>query len=47
VGLTLDFLQQQDVGLTALQPARDVLLALADRIDIPGGDFHDAVPLSG
>ena len=27
-------------GWQLLQPARDVLLALADRVDVPGGDLH-------
>ena len=44
-GLALDLLQQQDVRLALFQPARDVLLALADRVDVPGGDLHSTEKL--
>ncbi len=37
--LAFDFLQQQQVGLFALQKIGDVGFAGADRIDVPGGDF--------
>ena len=40
-GLAFDFLQEQDVGLACFQPALHVGFALADRIDVPGGDLHE------
>ena len=39
-GLALDLLQEQHVGLVAFEPAGDVALPLADRVDVPSGDLH-------
>jgi hypothetical protein len=36
----LDLLEQQDIGLATLEPACDVPLALADRVDVPGRYLH-------
>ena len=38
--LALDFLQEQEVGLSAGEPGGDVGFALADGVDVPGGDAH-------
>ena len=38
--LALDLLQHQDIRLAPFEPACDVLLPLADRVDVPGGDLH-------
>jgi len=36
----LCFLQANDIRLFFRQPIKQTLLALAQRIDIPAGDFH-------
>ena len=35
-----DLLQADDVGAALLQPGGQAVHALADRIDVPGGDAH-------
>src|SRR6201999_4065558 len=40
VRLALDLLKQEHVWLALLQPVRNVLLTLTDRVDVPGGDLH-------
>lgn len=39
-----DLLQEQKVGLVAAEPSGDMALALADRVDVPGGEFQDRAP---
>src|SRR5262249_25435427 len=41
----LDLLQQQDIGLTLVQPAGHMRLPLPDRVDVPGGDLHSTEKL--
>jgi hypothetical protein len=36
--LTLDFLQEQDIGLIVMEPFNHIAQTGIDRIDVPGGD---------
>src|SRR5581483_11228769 len=37
----LDLLQADDVGLALLEPGLEAIHALANRIDVPGGNPHE------
>ena len=39
--LRLDLLQDDDVRLGVLQPRHQISGPLADRVDVPGRDFHE------
>jgi hypothetical protein len=43
----LEFLQADDVGLSAFQPGKEPFLSGADRVEVPGGKQHMLTSDSG